>query len=194
MATQASSPAAPPRGDGAAPVTPEPIMRIATGFMAAKHLFAADELGVFEALGQGPATIDALAARTGLTRRAARISADAMVALGLLERDGDTYRNGAAASAFLAGRGPADLRPLLRFWDAISYPAWRELASALARGPAREVFDLDEEQQELASAGIEAVQAGPAAALGEVVDLSSRRRLLDVGGGTGSWTIATARR
>jgi len=178
----------------ASPVSPEPIMRLASGFMAAKHLFAANELGIFEALGESPAALDALAARTGLTPRAARISADAMVALGLLERDGDTYRNGATTATFLAGRTPADLRPFLRFWDKISYPTWMGLADALATGPAQEVFDLDDESQQVVSAGIEAVLAGPARALSETFDFGPHRRLLDVGGGTGSWTIAVARR
>ena len=178
----------------ASTVSPEPIMRLASGFMAAKHLFAANELGIFEGLADSPATIDALADRTGLTRRAARISADAMVALGLLERDGDTYRNGEAAAAFLTGRTPADLRPFLRFWDKISYPAWTRLADALGSGPAQEVFDLDDELQQVVSAGIAAVLAGPARALPETFDFSSHRRLLDVGGGTGSWTIAAAQR
>jgi SAM-dependent methyltransferase len=175
------------------PVTPEPIMRLASGFMAAKHLFAASELGLFEALADSPATLDGLAARTGLTRRAARISADAMVALGLLERDGDTYRNSAPAAAFLAGDGAGDLRPFLKFWDKISYPAWRDLADALAKGPSTEIFALDRELQEIASAGIEAILAGPAAALPKAFDFSRARRLLDVGGGTGSWSIAVAR-
>lgn len=182
-------PQAPPTG-----VSPEPIMRLASGFMAAKHLFAASELGIFEALADAPATLDALAARTGLTRRAARISADAMVALGMLERDGDQYRNAPTAAQFLAGSSPADLRPLLRFWDQISYPTWQTLAQALASGPPREIFELDDDKQEIVSAGIEAVLAGPSHALGEVVDFSAHHRLLDIGGGTGSWTIATARR
>lgn len=175
-------------------VSPEPIMRLASGFMAAKHLFAASELGIFEALADSPATLDGLAARTGLTRRAARISADAMVALALLERDGDQYRNGPAAARFLAGSTPVDLRPLLRFWDQISYPTWQTLAQALASGPPREIFELDDAKQEIVSAGIEAVLAGPSHALAEVVDFSAHHRLLDIGGGTGSWTIATARR
>jgi SAM-dependent methyltransferase len=175
-------------------VSPEPIMRLASGFMAAKHLFAASELGIFEALADSPANLDALAARTGLTRRAARISADAMVALGILERDGDQYRNGPAAARFLSGGTPADLRPLLRFWDQISYPAWQALAQALASGPPQEIFELDDARQEIVSAGIEAVLTGPAHTLTEVVDLSAHRRLLDIGGGTGSWTIAAARR
>jgi SAM-dependent methyltransferase len=173
-------------------LTPEPILRLASGFMAAKHLFAANELGLFEALADSPTTIDGLAARTGLTGRAARISADAMVALGLLEREGDTYRNADVAAAFLSGRGPADMRPLLRFWDKISYPSWCELAEALAKGPSKEIFELDHKLQEVASAGIEAILAGPAAALPKAFDFSGHRRLLDVGGGTGSWSIAAA--
>ena len=182
------------QADSTTKVTPDPILRLASGFMAAKHLFAASELGLFEALADAPASLDALAARTGLTRRAARISADAMVALAILERDGDVYRNSPTADRFLAGKAPSDLRPLLRLWDKISYPAWADFAEALARGPVREVFELDEEMQAIASAGIEAVLAGPANALGQVVDFSSSRRLLDVGGGTGSWSLATARR
>ncbi len=175
-------------------VSPEPILRLASGFMAAKHLFAASELGIFEALADSPATLDALAARTGLTPRAARISADAMVALGLLEGDGGLYRNGPAAAQYLAGVTPADLRPLLRLWDQISYPTWEALAEALGSGPPREVFELDDAQQQIVSAGIEAILAGPAHALPEIVDFGAHRRLLDVGGGTGSWTIAVARR
>jgi SAM-dependent methyltransferase len=175
-------------------VSPEPIMRLASGFMAAKHLFAANELGIFEALADSPASIEALAARTGLTPRAARISADAMVALALLVRDGDTYLNGEAAAAFLTGRTPADLRPFLRFWDKISYPTWEGLATALASGPATEVFDLDDESQQVVSAGIAAILAGPARALPETFDFSPYRRLLDIGGGTGSWTIPVVER
>lgn len=189
--TIAAAPATgqPPAG----PPDPEPIMRLASGFMAAKHLFAASELGLFEALAGAPATIAALAARTGLTQRAARISADAMVALGLLERDGETYRNSQLAAAFLTGGTPADLRPFLRFWDKISYPAWAGLASALASGPSQQITELDDALQEVASAGIEAILAGPAAALAATADFSGQQRLLDVGGGTGSWSIAVAR-
>ena len=175
-------------------ISPEPIMRLASGFMSAKHLFAASQLGLFEALADAPATLESLAARTGLTPRAARISADAMVALGLLERHGDTYRNGETAATFLAGRTPTDLRPFLRFWDRVSYPAWAEFAATLGKGPSKQVFDLAPALQEVVSAGIEAILVGPANALAAGDELKQCRRLLDVGGGTGSWAIAAARR
>jgi SAM-dependent methyltransferase len=173
---------------------PEAILQLAAGFMAAKHLFAASELGLFEALADSPAGLDALAARTGLTRRAARISADAMVALGLLEANGGTYRNSAVAATFLAGPGPGDLRPFLRYWDKISYPSWTRLADALASGPPREIFELNPDLQRVASEGIEAILSAPAGSLPELFDFGSHKRLLDIGGGTGSWSIAIARR
>jgi SAM-dependent methyltransferase len=174
-------------------VTPDRIFELAQGFMASKHLFAASELGLFEALGEGPADLAGLAARTGLTPRTARIAADAMVALGLLERDGDRYTNTPTAATFLSGATPADLRPLLRFWDRLSYDAWSDLAGALARGrPTRQVFDIDDEMVPIMSAGIEAATAGACRALPAVAGLAPASRILDIGGGTGSWAIALA--
>jgi 2-polyprenyl-3-methyl-5-hydroxy-6-metoxy-1,4-benzoquinol methylase len=173
---------------------PAAIFRIATGFMAAKALFAASELGLFEALAESPAPLEALAARCGLTPRATRISADAMVALGLLERDDQAYRNGAVAATFLSGRTPADLRPLLRFWDKVSYPATAQLASALSKGPSgAPMSSLSGEIQQIAQAGIAAATAGPLRALIATAKLADRRRLLDIGGGNGSWSIGLAR-
>ncbi len=173
--------------------TPETIFQLAQGFMASKHLFAANELGLFEALGEGPTDLDGLAARTGLPRRTARISADAMVALGLLQRDGDRYANGPVAAAFLAGRTPADMRPLLRFWDRLSYPAWSDLAGALGRGrPEHEIFEIDPELVPVMSAGIEAATAGACRALPAAAALPPGAKVLDLGGGTGSWSIALA--
>ncbi|HEY7273298.1 MAG TPA: methyltransferase dimerization domain-containing protein [Actinoplanes sp.] len=172
-------------------VTPDQIFQLAQGFMASKHLFAASELGLFEALGEGPVDLAGLAARTGLIPRTARISADAMVALGLLERHDDRYANTPAAAAFLTGGTPADLRPLLKFWDRLSYPAWGDLAGALGRGrPGHQVFDIDDDLVPIMSAGIEAATAAACRALPGVAGLPPGSRVLDIGGGTGSWAIA----
>ena len=56
-----------------ADITPDPIMRIAMDFMAAKHLFVASEVELFSGLVPGPATLDELAARCGSPRRTASI-------------------------------------------------------------------------------------------------------------------------
>jgi hypothetical protein len=38
-------------------VTPDLIFQVASGFMAAKHLFVANEIGIFEHLRAGSATL-----------------------------------------------------------------------------------------------------------------------------------------
>jgi SAM-dependent methyltransferase len=171
-------------------VSPAPIVDLLSGFRAAKFLMAASELGVFEALASAQASIDVLAKRIGLTRRAARICADAMVAVGLIERDGDTYRNSAVAAAYLTGATAVDLRPFIRFSDRFSYPAWTDLARALRHGPARQIAALDPELQTIFSEGVEALNADAAAALAATGDFGDCQRMLDIGGGTGSWSIA----
>ena len=178
-----------------ADITPEPIMRIALGFMAAKHLFVASAIGVFEKLAGGPATLDELAAKCGIPQRTLGISADAMVSLGLLEREGNRLRNSATAAAFLSGGAGPDLRPILRFWDHISYGLWTNLEGAVRTGEGQSQFHrFSEEQQQIFSAGVEAFSAGAAAALAVAYDFSQHHRILDVGGGTGSFLIAILRR
>jgi hypothetical protein len=77
-----------------ATVTPDAIFQATTGFMAAKHLFVASEVGLFAHLAPGPTTLDTLAQRTGVPQRTLRILANAMVALGFVEKHGEHYQNG----------------------------------------------------------------------------------------------------
>jgi SAM-dependent methyltransferase len=82
-----------------------------------------------------------------------------------------------------------NMSPMLRFFNAISYPVWLGLERAARTDePAREA--LTKEQQTIFSEGVEAFSAGAAHALAEAYDFSRHRRLLDVGGGTGSFLVA----
>lgn len=158
-------------------LTPEPILQIASGFLAAKHLFVAGEIGLFEILAQGPMTLDELTRRTGIPRRTLRISADAMVALGIVTRHGDRYSNTPVSTAFLSGAGGPDLRPFLRFWNRLSYPRWMRLEEAVRTD--KMIFgesSFTDQEQELYSEGVEAVTAGTAHALAESYDF---RRISD---------------
>ena len=103
-------------------ITPEPVLKIATGFMAAKQLFAASEIGLFEALADGPASLEELAAKTAVPARTVGIVAAAMVSLGLIDQEGGRYHNSEAAATFLAGKPGHDVRPVLRFFNGICYP------------------------------------------------------------------------
>ena len=173
-------------------VTPEPIMKIAMGFMAAKYLFAATEIGVFDVLARGPASLGELATSTGIPSRTLGIVAAAMVSLGLLEQDGSRYRNSETAEAFLADiPGRLDLRPILRYFDEIVYPRWEKFAEAIRTDQGQPQFSkFTTHQQQMFSAAVEVFSAPGAVALAGSYDFRRHHRLLDIAGGTGSFLIA----
>jgi len=177
-------------------LSPDPIFQVASGFMAAKHLFVASEVGLFEHLADGPATLNDLALRTGVPSRTLRILADAMAALGFVERQGDRYQNSSVTTTFLSGRTPADLRPFLRFWNHISYPGWTHLETSVRKEqPAVGYLSgaLTTEQERIFAEGVEAITAGTAQALATTYNFSRHHRVLDLGGGTGSFLAAALR-
>lgn len=198
--TTANPSSMPNQENAGAPISPAPLLAIATGFMAAKHLFVANELGVFTRLASGPATLPVLAEALATPERTLRIVVDALVALGLLERDGAEYRNSPVAGAYLGGTTAADMRPFLRLLDQICYPRWQGLEdtvrgreSALA---GKTAFDqqLPPEKAQVFSAGVAALTAGSARALADKYDFSGHRRVLDVGGGNGSFLATILQR
>jgi hypothetical protein len=161
-------------------VDPTPIVRIATGFMAAKQLFTASSSGLFAALAGGPLPVAELAARTSLPERSARILADAMVGLGLLDFADGRYHNSPAASAYLTGGG-LDLRPFLKFWDELSYPHWEAYGTSM-RTAEPAAFDFGGTRGEVFLTGVQAFNSLHALMLAEHYDFGPHKRMLDLGG------------
>ena len=176
-------------------VTPEPIMKVAMGFMASKHLFAASEIGLFEALSSGAASLQELSSRIGVPARTLGIVTAAMVSLGLIEQDGNLYRNSEVAAAFLAGNSGRDLRPMLRYFDKILWQNWEKLAEAVRTDQGQPRFGkFTREQQQIFSDGVEAVTTSAAMAVAASYDFGRHRSIIDVAGGTGSFLVHVLRR
>src|SRR5262249_27760609 len=171
-------------------VTPESIMKVAVGFMAAKHLFVANEMGMFEMLARGSLTLEVLAERMVVPSRTTRIVADAMVALGLLQRQGDRYHNTEVATAFLSGGAGSGLRPFLHLVNRLSYLRWARLEDAVRTDTTIFEAGFNDEEQQLYSEGVEAVTAETANVLAGNYDFGRHQRVLDLGGGTGSFLLA----
>jgi hypothetical protein len=173
--------------------TPDQIIQIASGFMASKHLFVAAEIGLFEHISDSGSTLDDLSASSKVPRRTLRMVVDAMVALRLLERRGDLYLNSPTTATFLSGRTPVDLRPMMRFLNRLSYRRWLDLEAAV-RSDGASVGGyhggFTPEDQRVFSEGVEAATAGAAQALAARYDFSRHQRVIDIGGGTGSFLIS----
>src|SRR5262245_49738294 len=111
------------------------IMDLAHGFRAAKVLLSAVELDVFTVLAEGPLDLDSLRTRVGISNRGARDFFDALVALGLIERDaGGYYHNTAESEVYLDRRKPTCIGDELDYFNARGYPHWHLLTTALKTG------------------------------------------------------------
>lgn len=168
------------------------ILDLARAYQPACVLLAAAELDLFGALAAGPRTAGELSAALRCDRRATTILADALAALGLLEKRDGAYAAAPGVAGHLAG--PASVVPMLRH-QANCLRSWAQLAAVARSGrPALSPSILGEEGDR--DSFIEAMEVASREAAPQVVaSLAPLRfeRLLDVGGGPGTWTAAFLR-
>ena len=183
------------RPDAALP-NPALIMRLALAYRSSMVLFAAAELDIFTPLADGPMTAPALAARLGVQNEPLRMLLDACAAEGLLTRDGANFVNTPVVEAFLVRGRPAYIAHGLKFAEDL-YPAWGRLAELVKTGaPTMEPESVLGEDKEKTRAFVLAMHErarGMSAVLPHGVDFAGRKRLLDIGGGPATYSIALVR-
>jgi hypothetical protein len=134
MSTSIHQADAPAANEPALSVSPEGILSLGLGFWGSKALLSAVELGVFTELTGGPLAGEELAARLELDRRSWRDFLDALVALGMLEREDGAYTNTAETALFLDRSKPSYIGGMLEMANARLYPFWGSLTEALISG------------------------------------------------------------
>ena len=116
-------------------ITPDRIVKLGLAFRAAKALLSAVELGVFTALAESPLDLDTLGKRVGIDERGARDFFDALVALGMLERDeSGRYANTLETDLYLDRQKPTYIGGELDHFNTYVYPHWNLLTPALRTG------------------------------------------------------------
>src|SRR5437870_229004 len=119
----------------AAAVTSDRIVQLGLAFRAAKTLLSAAELGVFTALAETPLDLDMLRKQIGIDERGARDFFDALVALGMLERDDrGRYANTSETALYLDRKKPTYIGGELEHFNTYVYPHWNSLTAALRTG------------------------------------------------------------
>ncbi len=186
--------------------TPEPleaydrIDELASGYRGAQVVLTAVRLGLFEALAEGPLPARELAERLDADLRGTRILADALAALGVLEKEDAAYRDSPAAREFLVPGGPRSRTAILRH-GARLYERWAGLYDAVRRGEPAPEDRIDprlregEEEFARAMADIGRESAVTTAdALERLGVLEGARTALDLGGGPGIYALELASR
>lgn len=179
-------------------LNPDRIIGMASAFFDSCVLFAASDLGVFAKLSEvGPADAASLASSLRLDPRGMRLLLDACVALELLEKNGEVYANTPESSVFLVPGSRGDLSAAIRYNRDV-YSAWGKLGTFVKNGAPVEKpeFHLGQDHERtrtfVLSMHYRAIAIGQAVL--DDLDLTGCTRLLDVGGGPGTYSVLIAQR
>lgn len=171
------------------------------GFMAARTLHVALELRLFTHLAAGAQTLGQVAHALGLAERAAGRLLYACVALGLTQATGGVFRNTPLTQKYLVEGQPTFIGSYLQMFDALSYHRWEQVGAALRHnGPVDDISHpyrfLADNAEEAAtfSAAQHAGSRSLGHALARRIDFTPFTCLLDLGGGSGAYTVEILRR
>ena len=175
----------------AQPAWSEERFRQACSYWQSKILLTALRLDLFTVLAEQELSATAFAARLGAAERGLTVLLDALVALGLLVKQGQRYANTPFASTALDRTKPSFCGSMPLF-DAHCWELWDRLEDAIRSGscPGQDtIFHADPAGTELLLRGLHADALHLAPALAPRLDLGRHQHLLDLGGGAGTYTI-----
>ena len=168
------------------------LEKIASGFMNARVLLSAVELDLFTALGADTLSADEVARRTHTAEDPVARLLNALVALKIVIKKGDRYRNTAAARCHLVAGAPEYLGDIMRH-RASMWESWSNLTKIVRTGtvPPRRRTKKREKAfiKGMANIGVYSARETVAALKPE---LSRAKRLIDVGGGPATYACAFA--
>ena len=170
---------------------PDHLDQMIRSYWPSRCILTALELDIFTAVGDG-ANAEQIGTKIHANARAVRMLLNALVALGLLAKSGDVYSNTAESARFFV-QGSKDnhrngLLHIANIWH-----RWSTLTDAVRRGT-RIPIDRDD-NPEWTRDFIAAMQRGAKERAGQVVKAlgtAGVRRILDLGGGSGAYSIAFA--
>jgi O-methyltransferase/methyltransferase family protein len=188
----------------AAPTTPTPdaIMQLGFGFWGSKALLSAVELGLFSELAAGSLDTEELRERLGLHPRSARDFFDALVALGMLEREDGRYANTPATELFLDRAKPSYVGGLLEMANARLYGFWGSLTEGLRTGAPQneakegedffEVLYADPARLAQFARAMSGVSAGAAQVIAAKFPWRDHKSVIDIGCAEGAVPVQIA--
>ncbi|HEX8262524.1 MAG TPA: methyltransferase [Allosphingosinicella sp.] len=192
-----------------APLSPAPILQLGMGFFASKVLLSAVELGLFTELAGESRTGAEIEQALGLHPRATYDFLDTLVAVGMLERDGDgagaRYANTPATALYLDRCSPRYVGGILEMANARLYRFWADLTPALKTGqpqnevrhsqrPMFEELYADPARLEQFMDAMRGVSMANFEAFADKFDFAPYLTMADIGGATGQLSATVAAR
>lgn len=172
-------------------VTPEKIFDIANAFSSSRVLLTAYELDIFSVLEGKKMKSSEVSAETGTEARATDRLMNALTGLGFLNKREGYFTNTESSSRFLV-KGKSSymegLAHIVNLWD-----NWSTLTEAVTKGSCvKGRQPINERGNEWLDAFIAAMHARgfpQGQKISKLLDFSSVKRVLDVGGGSGAYVF-----
>lgn len=171
----------------------ENILKLARDFMESRILLSGAELNLFTILGREPLTARDVSERVGADLRALTILLDALAAMGLLAKANETYRCADGIAPLLSDDSPDSILPMVRHMAHL-WNRWSGLTAVVKGGrPADEKPSRGREEMRAFIGAMHVIAEPQAARIVRAVDPGPARALIDVGGASGTYTVAFLR-
>lgn len=177
--------------------TKESIDQICSGFQKARILLTAAELDIFSILKDQPQSVSQICDSRGFKERGLTILLDALASMGLINKDAhNLYSVDTGICEILCKDSPESFLPMVlhrcRMWK-----TWSNLTEIVKTGSSDHFLEKKKRSQEDMEAFIgamHAVGAKKAETLTQKLDISGFKKMIDVGGASGTYTVSFLRR
>lgn len=171
-----------------------PLLDVLTAYRRLRVVAVACELGLFTHLAKKPLAAAELAERIDVKTEPLEVFLEVCVASGLLALEQGRFANEPIAETYLVEGRPHYLGHTIHLFDSEAMQ-WQGLTELLKTGvPPADASDVDVEPRRFTLAMHGLGVSGEAAALAEVAQLNDCRDLVDVGCGSGVYSVALCRR
>ncbi len=172
-------------------VLPDEVNETIRGFMSSRAVLTAIELDVFTAIGAGASAAE-VAGKINADARATEMLLNALVALKFLEKSASKFQNTPMSQRFFTVASPDNARPA-QMHSVNLWKRWSTLTEAVRAGTRVMERGKNEEWTGSFIAAMDHNARGRAEAVVKAAGINGARRMLDLGGGSGAYSIAFAK-
>ncbi len=167
------------------------LLSLSRNFMECRVLLTGAELNIFKLLAE-PASSRDIARNRGWHERPLTVLLDALTAMGLLIKSGSRYQTDPDLLPYLHPDAPQTALPMIRHAATI-WKSWSNLTQIVAetggvQGPPASFEDPEDRKAFIGAMHVVGRNIAPK--IVEAIPPDAAKRLLDVGGGSGTYTLA----
>lgn len=173
-------------------IKPETILDLSRKFMESRIFLTAAELDIFSLIIKHPRSAQEIAEELQVTLRGITILLNALVSMGLLEKKDDMFYCPEEIVALLSKDSPTSIMPMVML-SVGGWKRWSDLTEIVRYGSQKSrpsVFDGSEREQETFIGAMHTIAYRLAPKIVAAIKPVAAKKLLDIGGASGSYTQA----